>query len=339
MSYTTLHNLEQRVPAKIYERGKKYFKESRVKYLEEWQQGEWSATVHGTNNKYAVSVSLEGESVTSWECDCPFVDGDICKHVVATLLQIKAQRKGSTAPVQPTKEERMQTALNIIKGFKQTAVDEVPEAKPLAPQTLSTEESMPAYLALSALEKLFVKTAALIWEPFSQTKFIEIFNEAGFRHEGVNLYPKDAKAMLEALRYKGLLRFANNQYRCPESFSHLLCEQIWKQDADFAKIIPAIRKRMELSYYWHYGYDVVDRHFREMRFARYSDNPALFKSHYYAIVGNSKTHTQETLRQCWMPEPFQWEKLVALAQGGRAFLLSDTLSGVGFVLLPVVPSF
>lgn len=83
----TLDNFEAIVPFKILMRGQEYYELGAVSDLEETSSGEWTATVDGTRS-YTVEISLEGDKVDSWYCDCPY-DGGICKHVVATLLAIR----------------------------------------------------------------------------------------------------------------------------------------------------------------------------------------------------------------------------------------------------------
>lgn len=71
-------------------RGEDYYDSDAVLDIEEESPGEWIATVCGTEN-YEVTVSMEGNEIIAWECDCPY-DGNICKHVVATFLAIRGSR-------------------------------------------------------------------------------------------------------------------------------------------------------------------------------------------------------------------------------------------------------
>lgn len=87
----TLDNFENFVPYKILMRGEEYYDADAVSELEEISPGEWTATVEGTDD-YNVEISVSGKEVESWYCDCPY-DGEICKHVVATLLAIRDNRK------------------------------------------------------------------------------------------------------------------------------------------------------------------------------------------------------------------------------------------------------
>ena len=86
-----LDNFESCVPYRILLRGEEYYEIGAVSELEEDSPGEWTATVEGTEN-YSVEISMDGKEIKSWYCDCPY-DGEICKHVVATLLAIRDNEK------------------------------------------------------------------------------------------------------------------------------------------------------------------------------------------------------------------------------------------------------
>lgn len=86
----TISNFEKYVLPQILMRGEDYYESDAVLEIEEESPGEWIATVCGTEN-YEVTVSMEGNEIIAWECDCPY-DGNICKHVVATFLAIRDSR-------------------------------------------------------------------------------------------------------------------------------------------------------------------------------------------------------------------------------------------------------
>lgn len=90
-----LRNFSQCVPAKIWQRGMDYYMDGTVTDLEETSPGEWTVTVEGTDI-YTVEISLDGDNVESWYCDCPYDGGDICKHVVAAILAICDEQKKAT---------------------------------------------------------------------------------------------------------------------------------------------------------------------------------------------------------------------------------------------------
>lgn len=92
----TIFNFENYILPKILERGEDYYASDAVSELKEYPSGEWHATVSGTDD-YEVTISLSGDEIISWECDCPY-DGSICKHVVATLMAIRHNRnEGNTS--------------------------------------------------------------------------------------------------------------------------------------------------------------------------------------------------------------------------------------------------
>lgn len=85
------------VPA-IWKRGKSYFEDGAVDNLEDDGNGHWEAVVSG-NDDYEVSVDIQFDHVQEWNCDCPY-DGDMCKHVVATVLAIQDEKKTIAINVQ-----------------------------------------------------------------------------------------------------------------------------------------------------------------------------------------------------------------------------------------------
>ena len=87
----TLSNFENYALPQIWERGISYYRQGAVRNLEEDSPEEWVATVLGTED-YTVEVTLEDDKVMDYICDCPY-EGDMCKHVVATLLAIRERKK------------------------------------------------------------------------------------------------------------------------------------------------------------------------------------------------------------------------------------------------------
>ena len=67
----TISNFEKYVLPQILMRGEDYYESDAVLEIEEESPGEWIATVCGTEN-YEVTVSMEGNEIIAWECDCPY---------------------------------------------------------------------------------------------------------------------------------------------------------------------------------------------------------------------------------------------------------------------------
>ena len=92
-----LANFETSIPPVILDPGQEYFRDKAVDSLEELAHGRWVAIVVG-NEEYTVQVVLSEDEVREWSCTCPYGKGPVCKHVVATLLAIRAHESGSESP-------------------------------------------------------------------------------------------------------------------------------------------------------------------------------------------------------------------------------------------------
>jgi SNF2 family DNA or RNA helicase len=82
--------------ARVRDRGERYFSNGAVEI--EYAIGDTlEATVTG-GEMYDVSISINGETLRA-ECTCPFVEqGELCKHIYATLLAADRQRFGTELP-------------------------------------------------------------------------------------------------------------------------------------------------------------------------------------------------------------------------------------------------
>lgn len=87
-----LQNFNQHISDTIYLRGKQYYESELVENAEQTNPGLWLAEIEGTDI-YQVEVKLNGDEIVSWNCNCPYDRGNICKHVVALLLYIIDHRK------------------------------------------------------------------------------------------------------------------------------------------------------------------------------------------------------------------------------------------------------
>ena len=89
----TLKNFEENISSTIIERGYDYFHSGYVSNLDEVETDLWIADVYGTDD-YRVEIKTNKTEIKSWLCDCPYDQGPICKHVVATFYVIaKAMEK------------------------------------------------------------------------------------------------------------------------------------------------------------------------------------------------------------------------------------------------------
>lgn len=105
-----LTNFESQIEQKILARGQGYCEQGKVRRLEKVGADEFSAVVYGTE-RYNIFIKLSGENIEEWECDCPYDWGDVCKHAVAVIYQI---RDGGFQKGKPVVQDDLQTALTNI---------------------------------------------------------------------------------------------------------------------------------------------------------------------------------------------------------------------------------
>lgn len=118
-----LNNFESQVPEKILSRGFDYFNDEAVNDLAETEKGVWQAVVSGSGD-YDVSVELQDNEVLEWDCNCPYDDGPICKHVVAVLYAIrkeiparKKQKKKAVGTKMSFEDILLQTTIEELRDF------------------------------------------------------------------------------------------------------------------------------------------------------------------------------------------------------------------------------
>ena len=105
----------------VYSRGVSYFKSGRVLNLK-YRDGELTAAVSGSEPfPYEVSIHADEEEIYDMDCTCLYAsDGEICKHIVATLLKWIENRNKKTAykPLLPRKPMFFNPLPFIIPKFK-----------------------------------------------------------------------------------------------------------------------------------------------------------------------------------------------------------------------------
>jgi uncharacterized Zn finger protein len=79
-----LNNFHEHISHSIFERGENYYENDMVDNVEHDYPDTWTAEVEGSD-LYTVEIKMNGDEIVSWDCDCPYDYGDICKHAVAVL--------------------------------------------------------------------------------------------------------------------------------------------------------------------------------------------------------------------------------------------------------------
>jgi len=368
MANYSLWDFERSIPSKILDRARQVVQRKRITDLDEVSPGEWMGTVHSSEGgQYGVFITLRGDDVVSWSCDCSYDWGNMCKHVAASLLQLRTQRQppGMRRPgnLELTASQRRQQAADILEKFQtespttsnpatasdsdeiklQTApasgeikLQTAPASDEIELRTRTPEQLYELCTTLPSTEQRILKIAALVWEPFSKVKLVEIFNDCNFKNAGINLYDRTAIALLINLKNLGFLQQVDTRYQVHPEFAQKLCDREYDTDPDFRKIPGPIRRRMELHPYWNPGTDMAERHFREMRLARYASDAERFKLHYWGAVHQPRSrYSQASMLEWWLPIELDVARLETLSPGIRAFLFSEKLSLLTFGLLPL----
>ena len=89
----TLENFRNYVPAKIWHRGEDYYEDGAVAELEEVAHGEWHAVVEGSDD-YHVEISLAGDRIMSYDCDCPAQAERDLRHEMAKVFSASVRAFG-----------------------------------------------------------------------------------------------------------------------------------------------------------------------------------------------------------------------------------------------------
>ncbi|MFA5668724.1 MAG: SWIM zinc finger family protein [Balneolaceae bacterium] len=117
----TITDFEQNISAEILERGHDYFLSQLVDGLEKVAPGLWMAQVHGSEI-YMVQVNTSRTNIKSWECNCPYDHGPICKHIVAVFYAI-AEEMGAKKPHSAKKKKSSKSSIQDI--FSKTTKEEL----------------------------------------------------------------------------------------------------------------------------------------------------------------------------------------------------------------------
>lgn len=110
-----LNSFEQYIDENILQRGLNYFLKGHVGEFEEVETGHYKALVDGTED-YAVSLRVEKNALIHYSCTCPYDQGPICKHVVASIfhlqedvLELEPKSKKATSKPKSQKTSKRKT--------------------------------------------------------------------------------------------------------------------------------------------------------------------------------------------------------------------------------------
>lgn len=110
----TLQNFETQIHSAILQKGKQYYNNKAVTWLEEAGDDSWQAEVEGSGT-YQVDIALKNSNeIKEYSCDCPY-DGITCKHAVAVFFALREEIKKSANKPQEKKAKK-----NVFENLLQT---------------------------------------------------------------------------------------------------------------------------------------------------------------------------------------------------------------------------
>jgi hypothetical protein len=113
----TLKNFDSVEDNEATAKGLQYYKDGAISYIEEVEDGDWEASVMGTN-LYSVGVNLKKLKINATGCDCPaFEQNDYCKHIAAVLFAIRDKLSTNLPAAKSTKEKKakVKTASQLLQ--------------------------------------------------------------------------------------------------------------------------------------------------------------------------------------------------------------------------------
>jgi len=114
-----LNDFEQYVDEVIMERGRRYYHEKRIKFLDKQQEDLYVATVTGSDS-YSVIVQLdEQETIIEVKCDCPYTGGPYCKHMVAVFLALRKEEAHTVISKNVSSEKTAEKVLPVKKNLRE----------------------------------------------------------------------------------------------------------------------------------------------------------------------------------------------------------------------------
>jgi superfamily II DNA or RNA helicase len=348
----TLWDFEKTVSKAVMQRALALANVRSISDLQELAPGSWYALVAGSSgNNYEVTVNFDTDTqdIQEYECDCPYDLGGPCKHTVAVFLAIRRRldpklARRTSANARAEHMEKMSELLAKAHALRAASKGNAPETAASSAGSGQSAQGVAALMgrfeALSREEQHAVRLACLIWENFSPTRFMEIFNQTGLRWNGRGLDNTSIKSLMGQLLDQGFLLREEGYIRCTRDLAQVLYAEPLKADDMMTKIwIDVIRRFLPLySYSWSNNADLLSRYMRELRLDCLLSNTKDFEQHYQSLrtYPRNKMSRAAQLAQ-WLPEEPDLAVLNRLPKGILAFLLREQLSMTLMDLMPIGP--
>lgn len=118
-----LYNFERHFTSRVLSRGKAYFHNDRVQFLEKAGsegQEEWFALVEGSGDEYEVEIAIQPNGdIARYSCECPYDWGGPCKHIAAVLFKIREEKSvmKKERPSTPVAKPQAQSAEELMEAY------------------------------------------------------------------------------------------------------------------------------------------------------------------------------------------------------------------------------
>jgi hypothetical protein len=109
-----LSDFQEHISHTIYSRGKEYYDMDLIDNVRHEYPDNWSAEIEGTY-LYHVEIELNGDEIVSWNCDCPYDYGEVCKHTAAFLMYIKDHKKEHPLCIEIPQTPQQNQLADILK--------------------------------------------------------------------------------------------------------------------------------------------------------------------------------------------------------------------------------
>ena len=85
-------NFEKSIRRKeILARGRSYYQNGQIQDTQFLKRGKFRCIIESENDdvEYSVKIKILNNKVTKYNCNCPYTQSTVCKHIIAALLDIR----------------------------------------------------------------------------------------------------------------------------------------------------------------------------------------------------------------------------------------------------------
>jgi hypothetical protein len=175
----SLDRFETEISPVIVQRGKEYWGRNHVLWLDKIDHDTYEAEVEGSEN-YQIQLTLADGIVTEYECDCPFDQGPVCKHIVAVLFALRKElgQAGWTGPDDLVMEKVRQALADATREELEDYLAELCKTDAMTRQKFLLRFNPPVSIQSPALTKTdFMAEIKKILRPEKRGRYYEDYED------------------------------------------------------------------------------------------------------------------------------------------------------------------